>query len=145
MKKKADYSIDTFGAERLMAFDLCIETAKLYSPSLFEAFGFPSCREIRDWLMTQRGTRHPFEPHLRRADKNLPALVAASAMRKRGHGEHGPGSVARQGPGECSPDCVVMGNVDPITVQEGTPERVRALCQGVASTRARTIPAASPS
>ncbi len=30
---------------------------------------------------------------------------------------------------EMFPDCVVMGNVDPITVQEGTPEQVRALCK----------------
>ena len=30
---------------------------------------------------------------------------------------------------EMLPDCVVMGNVDPITVQEGTAEQVRALCK----------------
>ena len=30
---------------------------------------------------------------------------------------------------ELFPDCVVMGNVDPVTVQEGTPEQVRVLCK----------------
>ncbi len=27
------------------------------------------------------------------------------------------------------PGCVIMGNVDPVIVQEGTPEEVRTLCK----------------
>ena len=30
---------------------------------------------------------------------------------------------------EMFPEYVIMGNVDPVTVQEGTPDEVRALCR----------------
>jgi uroporphyrinogen decarboxylase len=112
IKKKADHWIDTFGAERLMAFDLCIETNKLYSPKHFEAFGFPYLREIHDH-MTQRGT----------------AILGSQLS----YGRRGMVSVGKEvsitKAREMFPDCVVMGNVDPIAVQEGTPEQVRALCR----------------
>ena len=36
-----------------------------------------------------------------------------------------------------------MGNADPVTIQEGTPEDVLALCKACVP-RARTIPGGSP-
>jgi uroporphyrinogen decarboxylase len=126
IKKKADHWIDTFGAERLMAFDLCIETNKLYSPKHFEAFGFPYLREIHDH-MTERGTAIFLSHICGEQNKNLPLWSHLS------YGKRGMVSVGKEvtiaRARELFPDLVVMGNVDPITVQEGTPQQVRALCK----------------
>jgi uroporphyrinogen decarboxylase len=126
VKKKADLWIDRFDAQRLMAFDLCIETNKLYSPKQFETFGFPYLREIHDHL-TQRGTGILLSHICGEQNKNLPLWSQLS------YGKRGMISVGKEvtitTARELFPDCVVMGNVDPITVQEGTPEQVRALCK----------------
>lgn len=77
--QKAAYWVKEFGPERVMAFDLCIETNKLYSPKQFETFAFPYLKEIHD---------------------RLTAVELG----------------------------IFLGNVDPVTMQEGTPEEVLALC-----------------
>ncbi len=126
IKKKADYWIERFGAERLMAFDLCIETNKLYSPKQFEAFGFPYLREIHDHL-TAQGTAIILSHICGEQNKNLPLWSKLS------YGKRGMISVGKEisiaKAREMFPECVVMGNVDPVVVQEGTPEQVRALCK----------------
>jgi len=126
IKKKADHWIDTFGAERLMAFDLCIETNKLYSPKHFEAFGFPYLREVHDH-MTRQGTSIFLSHICGEQNKNLPLWSELS------YGKRGMVSVGKEvsitKARELFPDLIVMGNVDPVTVQEGTPEQVRALCK----------------
>jgi uroporphyrinogen decarboxylase len=126
IKKKADIWIDRFGVERLMAFDLCIETNKLYSPKQFETFGFPYLREVHDH-MTNRGTAIFITHICGEQNKNLP-LWAQLSYGKRGMISIGK-EVSIAGARELFPDCVVMGNADPITVQEGTPDQVRALCR----------------
>ncbi|MGC9974843.1 MAG: uroporphyrinogen decarboxylase family protein, partial [Gaiellaceae bacterium] len=124
--KKADYWINAFGAERLMAFDLCIETNKLYSPKQFETFAFPYLREIHDHL-TRQGTSIFLSHICGEQNKNLPFWSQLS-FGKRGMVSVGK-EVALSTAGKVFPDCVIIGNVDPITVQEGTPEQVRALCK----------------
>jgi uroporphyrinogen decarboxylase len=124
IKQKSDHWIERFGAERLMAFDLCIETNKLYSPKQFETFGFPYLREIHDHL-TRQGTAIVLSHICGEQNKNLP-LWSQLSYGKRGMVSVGK-EVAIARARELFPDLIVMGNVDPVTVQEGTPEQVRAL------------------
>lgn len=124
--RKADHWVKTFGAERIMAFDLCIETNKLYSPKQFEAFGFPYLKEIHDKL-TDAGVGIFLSHICGEQNKNLP-LWAQLRYGKRGMISVGKEiSLARAG--ELFPAHVIMGNVDPVSVQEGTPEEVLALCK----------------
>ena len=124
--RKADYWAKTFGAENLMAFDLCIETTKLYSPRQFEAFAFPYLKEIHEHL-TGLGTAIFLSHICGEQNKNLP-LWSQLPYGKRGMISVGK-EVALSTAGEMFPEHVIMGNVDPVTVQEGTPEEVRALCR----------------
>ncbi len=125
--RKADHWITTFGAENLMAFDLCIETTKLYSPRQFETFAFPYLKEIHEHLTTQ-GTSIILSHICGEQNKNLPLWSQLS------YGRRGMISVGREvalpDAGQMFPECIIMGNVDPVTVQEGTPEEVHALCRG---------------
>jgi uroporphyrinogen decarboxylase len=119
IKRKADYWIDEFGAERLMAFDLCIETNKLYSPKQFETFAFPYLREIHDHV-TRQGTGIFLSHICGEQNKNVPLWSQLS------FGKRGMISVGKEvalASARSLPDCVIMGNVDPVTVQEGTPSR----------------------
>jgi uroporphyrinogen decarboxylase len=124
--RKADYWVKAFGAENLMAFDLCIETTKLYSPRQFEAFGFPYLKEIHEYL-TSLGTAIFLSHICGEQNKNLPLWSQLP------YGKRGMISVGKEvGLSTASgmfPECVIMGNVDPVTVQEGTPEEIRALCR----------------
>ena len=54
-----------------MAFDLCIETTKLYSPRQFEAFAFPYLKEIHEHL-TGLGTAIFLSHICGEQNKNLP-------------------------------------------------------------------------
>lgn len=124
--KKADLWIRAFGADRLMAFDLCIETNKLYSPKHFATFGFPYVKEVHDHL-TRAGAAIVLSHICGEQNKNLPLWSQLS------YGRRGMISVGKEvslrAAGELFPQCVLMGNVDPVTVQEGTPEEVLALCE----------------
>jgi len=123
---KADYWIKQFGADRLFAFDLCIETNHLYSPKHFEKFAFPYLKEIHDHL-TAQGVGIFLSHICGEQNANLPYWGQLN------YGRRGMISVGKEvalaTAGQMFPDCVIMGNVDPIIVQEGTPEQVRALCQ----------------
>jgi uroporphyrinogen decarboxylase len=123
--KKAAYWIREFGADRLMAFDLCIETNKLYSPKQFETFAFPYLKEIHDWLTEQR-VGILLSHICGEQNKNLPLWSQLS------YGIRGMVSVGKEvSLAETSrwfPENVIMGNVDPVMVQEGTPEQVLASC-----------------
>ena len=126
INKKADYWIKEFGADRLMAFDLCIETNKLYSPKQFETFSFPYLKEIHDKL-TERGVAIVLSHICGEQNKNLPLWAELS------YGKRGMVSVGREislsAAGQAFPGNVIMGNVDPVVIQEGTPEEVLALCR----------------
>ena len=123
---KADFWIQEFGPERLMAFDLCIETNKLYSPKQFEAFAFPYLKEIHDH-MTDKGVGIFLSHICGEQNKNLP-LWSQLSYGKRGMVSVGK-EVALSTASQAFPESVIMGNVDPITVQEGSPEEVFALCK----------------
>lgn len=124
--KKAEYWIREFGAERLFAFDLCIETNRLYSPKQFEVFAFPYLREIHDHL-TAAGTGIFMSHICGEQNKNLPLWA------RLGYGKRGMISVGKEIPltaaGAAFPECVIMGNVDPVAVQEAAPGDVLALCK----------------
>jgi uroporphyrinogen decarboxylase len=109
-----------------MAFDLCIETNKLYSPKQFEAFGFPYLKEIHDRL-TDQGVAIFLSHICGEQKKNLPLW---SQLR---YGKRGMISIGKEitlsTAGEMFPEQVIMGNVDPVVVQEGTPEEVLAQCK----------------
>ncbi len=124
--QKAEHWVKEFGAERIMAFDLCIETNKLYSPKQFEAFGFPYIKEVHDRL-TALGAAILLSHICGEQNKNLPLWSRLS------YGRRGMISIGKEialgAASAAFPECVIMGNVDPVTVQEGTPEEVRALCK----------------
>ena len=141
IKKKADYWMDQFGAERLMAFDLCIETNKLYSPSSSKPSGSPTCGDPRSY--DQAGHGHIPEPHLRRTEQE-PAAVVPAQLRQARHGQRGQGSGALQSRARCSPIASSWGMWTPSRSRRARPTRCGRL-QDVASTRARTIRADTPS
>ena len=124
--KKAEHWMREFEAERIMAFDLCIETNKLYSPRQFETFAFPYLKEIHRAL-TDKGVGIYLSHICGEQNKNL------SLWSQLSYGRRGMISVGREialsAAGQAFPEHVIMGNVDPVTVQEGTPEEVLTLCR----------------
>ena len=124
--KKAELWVREFGAERIMAFDLCIETNRLYSPKQFETFSFPYLKEIHD-KVTDMGVAILLSHICGEQNRNLPFWSQLS------YGKRGMVSVGREvsltAAGAAFPRNVIMGNVDPVTIQEGTPEEVLGLCR----------------
>jgi len=124
--QKTDHWVKEFSAERLFAFDLCIETTKLYSPKQFATFGFPYLKEVHDHL-TAGGVGIVMSHICGEQNKNLPLWSQLS------YGRRGLISVGKEVPlqiaHEAFPACVIMGNVDPVAVQEATPEELAALCR----------------
>ena len=99
--RKADYWVKTFGAENLMAFDLCIETTKLYSPRHFETFAFPYLREIHEHL-TGLGTAIFLSHICGEQNKNLP-LVVTAPLRQAGDDQRGQRGGFGRRAARCSP------------------------------------------
>jgi uroporphyrinogen decarboxylase len=124
--RKAELWVREFGAERVMAFDLCIETNKLYSPKQFETFSFPYLREVHDTL-TRMGVGIFLSHICGEQNRNLPLWSQLS------YGRRGMVSVGREvslaAASAAFPECVIMGNVDPVAIQEGTAEEVLELCR----------------
>jgi uroporphyrinogen decarboxylase len=123
--KKAELWARAFGPERMMAFDLCIETNKLYSPKQFETFSFPYLKEIHE-KVTGMGVAIFLSHICGEQNRNLPYWSQLS------YGKRGMVSVGREvslsAASAAFPRNVIMGNVDPVTIQEGTPEDVLRLC-----------------
>jgi uroporphyrinogen decarboxylase len=124
--QKAALWVTEFGAERLMAFDLCIETNKLYSPKQFETFAFPYLTEIHDRL-TAMGVGIFLSHICGEQNRNLP-LWAQLSYGRRGMVSVGK-EVALATASRMFPEHVIMGNIDPVTVQEGSPAQVLGLCK----------------
>jgi uroporphyrinogen decarboxylase len=124
--KKAELWVKEFGPERIMAFDLCIETNRLYSPKQFETFSFPYLKEIHD-KVSNMGVGIFLSHICGEQNRNLPYWSQLS------YGKRGMVSVGREvalaTASAAFPQNVIMGNVDPVTIQEGTPEEVLVLCK----------------
>ena len=131
--KKAELWVREFGPENVMAFDLCIETNKLYSPRQFETFSFPYLKEVHE-KVSEMGVAIFLSHICGEQNRNLPLWSQLE------YGRRGMVSVGREislrAACEAFPQNVVMGNVDPVTIQEGTAEEVLALSAS-ASPRAR--------
>jgi uroporphyrinogen decarboxylase len=125
--RKAELWVKEFGPERVMAFDLCIETNRLYSPKQFEAFSFPYLKEIHE-KVTDMGVAIFLSHICGEQNRNLPYWSQLA------YGKRGMVSVGREvslaTASAAFPRNVIMGNVDPVTIQEGTPEEVLQLCKG---------------
>jgi uroporphyrinogen decarboxylase len=123
--KKAELWVREFGPENVMAFDLCIETNKLYSPRQFETFSFPYLKEVHE-KVTEMGVAIFLSHICGEQNRNLPLWSQLA------YGGCGMVSVGREislsAAREAFPQNVVMGNIDPVVIQEGTPEEVLALC-----------------
>jgi uroporphyrinogen decarboxylase len=123
---KAELWVKEFGPERIMAFDLCIETNVLYSPKQFEMFAFPYLKEVHAKI-TEMGMAVVASHICGEQNKNLPFWAQLD------YGKRGMISVGREvslsAAREAFPKNVIMGNVDPITMQEGSAEQVFELCQ----------------
>jgi uroporphyrinogen decarboxylase len=124
--KKAELWVKEFGPERVMAFDLCIETNRLYSPKQFETFSFPYLKEIHE-KVSNMGVAIFLSHICGEQNRNLPLWSQLS------YGKRGMVSVGREvslsTASASFPRNVIMGNVDPVTIQEGTPEEVLQLCK----------------
>jgi len=123
---KAELWVKEFGPERIMAFDLCIETNVLYSPRQFETFAFPYLKEVHA-KVTQMGVAIMLSHICGEQTKNLPFWGQLD------YGKRGMVSVGRETAlstaREVFPNNIIMGNVDPVTMQEGSPEQVLELCK----------------
>lgn len=124
--RKAELWVHEFGADNVMAFDLCIETNKLYSPKQFETFSYPYLKEVHD-RVSDLGVAVFLSHICGEQNRNLPLWAQLR------YGRRGMVSVGREvdlaTASAAFPDNVIMGNVDPVTIQEGTPEEVFALCR----------------
>jgi uroporphyrinogen decarboxylase len=124
--KKAELWAREFGPDRVMAFDLCIETNKLYSPKQFETFSFPYLKEVHD-KATAMGVAIFLSHICGEQNRNLPYWSRLA------YGRRGMVSVGREislaAASAAFPENVIMGNIDPVTIQEGTPDDVLALCR----------------
>jgi uroporphyrinogen decarboxylase len=124
--KKAELWVREFGPERIMAFDLCIETNKLYSPKQFETFSFPYLKEVHE-KVTDMGVAIFLSHICGDQNRNLPFWSQLA------YGRRGMVSVGREIPLSAAsaafPANVIVGNVDPVIIQEGTPEEVLELCR----------------
>jgi uroporphyrinogen decarboxylase len=119
--------VSEFGAERVMAFDLCIETNRLYSPKQFELFSYPYLAEVHD-AATEAGVAVFLSHICGEQNRNLPLWSQLS------YGRRGMVSVGREvslaTASAAFPANVILGNVDPVSLQEGKPEEVLQLCRG---------------
>jgi uroporphyrinogen decarboxylase len=124
--RKAELWVREFGPEKIMAFDLCIETNRLYSPKQFETFSFPYLKEIHE-KVSNMGVAIFLSHICGEQNRNLPYWAQLS------YGKRGMVSVgceiALSTASATFPGNVIMGNVDPVTIQEGTPEEVLELCR----------------
>ncbi|MGZ4199917.1 MAG: uroporphyrinogen decarboxylase family protein [Thermoleophilia bacterium] len=124
--QKARLWVDEFGPENVMAFDLCIETNRLYSPKQFETFSFPYLKEVHD-RVTELGVAIFLSHICGEQNKNLPYWAQ---LRYAGRGMVSVGrEIALSSASAAFPGNVIVGNVDPVTIQEGTPEQVLSLCR----------------
>ena len=110
--KKAELWVSEFGPENVMAFDLCIETNRLYSPKQFETFAYPYLKEVHD-RVTELGVAIFLSHICGEQNRNLPFWAQLS------YGRRGMVSVGREvalaTASATFPDNVIMGNVDPVT------------------------------
>ncbi len=124
--KKAELWVREFGADRVMAFDLCIETNRLYSPQQFETFSFPYLREVHE-AVTDMGVAIFLSHICGEQNRNLPLWSQLP------YGGRGMVSVGREidlaEAGRAFPDCIITGNLDPVALQEGTAEEVLDLAR----------------
>ena len=93
---KARLWVREFGPDRIMAFDLCIETNKLYSPKQFETFSFPYLKEVHD-KVSDMGVAIFLSHICGEQNLNLPHVVPA-CLREAGDGERGPRDRLGHGP-----------------------------------------------
>ena len=100
--QKADYWVKEFGAERLMAFDLCIETNKLYSPKQFETFALPLPARRSTTTSPRMGTAIVLSHICGEQNKNLP-LWSQLSYGKRGMVSVGKEVASVHGRARCSP------------------------------------------
>jgi uroporphyrinogen decarboxylase len=124
--QKTEFWVNEFGPERIMAFDLCIESNQLYSPRQFETFAFPYLQEVHQ-KVTDMGVAILLSHICGEQNKNLKYWSQLA------YGKRGMVSVGKEVPlkaaSEAFPKNVIMGHVDPVTIQEGTPEQVLELCK----------------
>ena len=138
---KVDLWVKEFGPERMMAFDLCIETNVLYSPKQFETFAFPYLKEIHAKVTAMevaivRATSVVTRPRTCRTGLSSTSASAAwsawgarSRCPRHGRPFQATSSWATSTPSRC---------------RRARPSRCWS-CARAASLRARTIPRATPS
>jgi uroporphyrinogen decarboxylase len=124
--KKIEIWVKEFGPERMMAFDLCIETNVLYSPKQFESFAFPYLKQVHA-KVTEAQVAIVCSHICGEQNKNLPYWSQLD------FGRRGMVTVGREvsltTAREFFPNNVIMGNVDPVAMQEGSAEQVMELCK----------------
>lgn len=123
----AKYWVAEFGAERIMASEGGpIADNRLISPKQFETFGLPYLKEVHEKI-TEMGVPVIYTHICGEQNKNLKYWQQVP-YGKKGILSFGQ-EVSLKTASEMFPNHVIAGNVDPITIQEGTPEQVMDLCR----------------
>ena len=121
----AEYWVDTFGPERILAEGVTpTEANQVISPKQFQEFGFPYQKEVHDKLFTL-GVKHTWAHICGEQNLNLP-YWAQIPMGDPGIVSFGH-EVDLDTASQYFPNDILMGNVEPAIIQVGTPEEVYEL------------------
>lgn len=122
----AQYWVDTFGAECIIAHDVIpVESNQIISPKQFEAFAFPYLKETHEKVLAMGVKR--FSTHIcGEQNKNLPYL-AQIPMGDTGLVSFGPEVDIDTAIKYFGDTCIIAGNVNPVVIQTGTPQEVYEL------------------
>ncbi|MBA7609089.1 Uroporphyrinogen decarboxylase [subsurface metagenome] len=123
----AQYWADTFGAQRVTPFvPMPAESNDVISPKQFEEFAFPYMKELCEKALAM-GIRR-FSCHVcGEQNLNLPLIsripMGKSALVSFGHQVDLTTAIEHFGD-----KCIIVGNIEPAIIQNGTPEQVYELC-----------------
>ena len=124
----AQYWVDTFGPERIIARDILpIEANQIISPGYFEEFAFPYLKEVHQKVLAM-GVKHFITHICGEQNSNLPYLAQLPM------GDPGIVSFGREvglttAMKYFGDKCVIAGNVNPTVIQTGTPQQVYELAK----------------
>ena len=124
----AQYWIDTFGVQRVTPFvPMPSESNDVISPKQYEEFAFPYMKEFCEKAL-EMGIRR-FNCHVcGEQNLNLPLIsripMGKSALVSFGHQVDLTTAIEYFGD-----KCIIVGNVEPAIIQNGTPEQVYELCR----------------
>ena len=125
-----NYWVDTFGEDKIFVFNSSpSESNQVISPKFFRKFAIPALGEYHDRL-NRVGIKHYFFHICGDQNMNLPDLAEVCSWPHPGilsFGQEVDIKVAAQ----FFPEDIIFGNIDPIIIQIGTPQKLYSLCERI--------------